>query len=421
MRRAARPCSDPAQPGGAACRLIATVVGLVAVMAAASTLRAPITAVPPVLELIGEELAGTGRSGDSVALGVLAAIPLIGFSLASLLAPPMLRRAGPERSLLIALMVLSVAILIRSAPPAAALWIGTALVGAAIAIGNVVLPVIVKTRWPRGVAATTGAYTAASALAAALSAAIVIPMTRELGGDWRAALAVGAGFAALAALVWLAAFGRAARPLQDTDRASVHRGPIGASRTTVTRSPLAWAVMTYMGLQAATYYTLLAWIPTIERAVGIGPEESGWHLAAFIGIGIVSGILASIAAQVLPDQRWLSALSSAVLVLAVCGALTAPHWAIVWIVIAGISCGAVFPVAVAFIGLRSASSVTTASLSAFVQFGGYLIAALGPGLAGLIAAATGGWVWSLVMIAVIACAQAVLGFVVGANRLVDPN
>lgn len=391
---------------------------MTAVLAVALSLRAPITAVPPIVELIGSESwswNGTGNTLGAFELGVLTAIPLIGFSIASLLAAPMARRPGPARSILFALVILIAAVLMRSIPAPGALWLGTMSIGIAIAVGNVLLPVIVKERWPRFVAAATGAYTASSALAAAIAAAAVIPVTREFQGDWRAALALWVVVLVPTTLLWWNALVRFEGDSGFRRRAE----PTSAHPWGVLRAPLAWAIMLYMGLQAATYYALVAWIPSMERSIGVAPAVTGLHLAVFIGVGIVSGILASWAAQVLVDQRWLSATSSALLTVAVLGGLAFPDASLSWIVLAGASSGSVFPVAIAFIGLRSEDPTITAQLSVFVQGGGYLLAILGPALAGLLRDLTGGWAWTLGAIAILSLAQIAAGFVAGSRLTVD--
>ncbi|KQV24566.1 MULTISPECIES: MFS transporter [unclassified Microcella] len=409
MTTPARPRSSLRRSGGRSAGPAPGLLALLAVLVIAGCLRAPITAVPPVLTAIGLEN-GIGALG----LGVLSALPLAGFSAASLLAIPLARTPGPRRAILLAAAVLTGGILLRSVPDPVALWAGTAVLGFAIAVGNVLLPVVVKELWPRSIAAVTGVYTAASAVMAAIAAATIVPLTVALGGDWRSALGAWSIAAASAALVWWAVQVRGR--VQDREVATSAPSTRGGS---LARVPLAWSVMLYMGLQAATYYALLAWIPGMERSIGIDDEVSGIHLAIFIGVGIVSGLLASGAAQALPDQRWLSAGSSALLAAAALGALLAPQLALLWIVIAGVSCGAVFPVAVAFIGLRSDDRALTARLSAFVQFGGYLIAMAGPAALGAVAELTGGWEWTLVAIALLSVLQSAVGYLAGGARTID--
>lgn len=409
MTSSARPRGLLLWPGGTSVRSIRGPLALIAVLAAAGCLRAPITAVPPVLEVIGSQY-----EIGALGLGFLSALPLIGFSLASLLAIPLSRWPGPSEAIVLALLGLTGAVLLRSVPGAVALWTGTALLGLAIAVGNALLPVVVKQLWPRSIAVVTGAYTAASAVMAAIAAATVVPLTLVLEGDWRIATSVWAIVAAGAALIWWAVHVRGQRTFRETGPAMRMTG-----RRSVLSVPLAWAVMVYMGLQAATYYALLAWIPSMERSVGIDETRSGVHLALFIGVGILSGLAASGAAQVLPDQRWLSAGSSALLAAAVVGALAAPHLGLLWILIAGVSCGAVFPVAVALIGLRSGEPAVTARLSAFVQSGGCLIAMFGPAAMGALADVTGGWAATLLTIAGLSVIQSVVGYVAGRNGVID--
>ena len=63
-----------------------------------------------------------------------------------------------ERSLLLAMLLICAGIALRSLPSAALLFIGTAVIGCGIALGNVLLPGLIKRDFSQHVARMTGAY-----------------------------------------------------------------------------------------------------------------------------------------------------------------------------------------------------------------------------------------------------------------------
>src|SRR5882757_5311945 len=101
----------------------------------AVTLRAPITGVGPLLDTIRHD---TGMSG--AVAGVLTTLPVLAFAAASPVAPALARRIGIERSLFLALLGLLAGVALRSIPALPALFGGTVLLGAGIALANVLLP-----------------------------------------------------------------------------------------------------------------------------------------------------------------------------------------------------------------------------------------------------------------------------------------
>ena len=169
----------------------------VVVLAIAACLRPAITAIGPLVEQIREQT-GLHEAG----LGMLTALPLLAFAVISPVVSMPAQRIGIERVILMALGVLTVGILLRSVPGAAALWGGTVLIGVGIAIGNVLVPVIVKRDFPQRVSLMTGLYTAVLSLSAASAAGLMVPISQAVPGGWRTALALCALTPALCAIAW---------------------------------------------------------------------------------------------------------------------------------------------------------------------------------------------------------------------------
>ncbi len=389
---------------------------LVAVLLVAGCLRPALTSVGPVLDMIG---ADTGLG--TTALGVLGALPLLAFAVLSPLVHVPGQRFGAERVVLWALAALAAGIVVRSLPGAAWLWAGTALVGAAIAVGNVLVPSIVKRDHPGAVSRVTGGYTSVMTGFAALASGVAVPIAVATGDGWRWSLAVWAGPAVVAAAVWaLRMRGTRARAAAATAAAAAPDAPATRERP-VWRSAIAWQVTLFMGLQSTAFYLMVTWLPTIETARGVNAGAAGWYLFLFQAVGIVSGLAVTAVMGRRADQRAVGALVSVPMAAAMAGMLWAPGWSPVWAVIAGISSGGSIVVALALIGLRTRTFLHTAKLSGMAQSVGYLLAATGPIAAGWLADSSGSWTPVLVLIAVLALAQACVALWAGRDRYTHPE
>ncbi|MFB6724441.1 MFS transporter [Kribbella sp. NPDC056345] len=251
------------------------VVITATVFLVALCLRPALTAVGPVLPRIGAD-EGLGESAQ----GLLAALPLLAFAAASPLVHLGSRRFGMERTVLISLLVLAVSSVARSYTGEAGLWIGTVVIGASIAVGNVLVPVILKRDYASHVSRATGIYTAFITGGAALASIVAVPIADA--ADWRLSLAVWGGLALLAALVWLPRSVGAVGPAPVESRE--------VPPVSVWRQPMAWLVTGFMGLQSTSFYLLVNWLPTIEISTGISERTAGVHVFLFQGFGLIGGL-----------------------------------------------------------------------------------------------------------------------------------
>ncbi len=369
--------------GSSRVRVVLLVLGILLL---AANLRAALTGVAP---LIGQIRTDTGLSNGVV--GLLTALPLLAFGALSPVAPMLSRRIGMERALFASLFVLAAGILLRSAGSVTALFLGTAVLGAAIAAGNVLLPGLIKREFPERAGLMTSAYSTTMGIAAALAAGASAPIAYGAGLGWRASLALWALPALLAAVVWLPQV-RGAR----TPGASV-----GTSRRVgrLRRSPLAWQVTLFMGLQSLVYYVTLTWLPEILRDEGLSVSSAGWMLALAQAVGIVAMFLAPMIASRTPSQRGIVAAAvitngAGTLGLLVAGGTAAA----LWVVLLGLGQGACFSLALTLFALRAPDPEHAAALSGMAQSVGYLFAAAGPSLFGILRDATGSWTVPLALL-----------------------
>ena len=384
------------------------VLALVALFMVAASLRPALTGVGAVLEQIGDT---TGLS--SSALGLLGALPLLGFAIVSPLVHGPANRWGVDRLVLVALVVLCAGIAVRSLPPMPALWIGTAMIGVSVAVGNVLVPVIIRRDRPTHIPLLTGVSTAVMNSSAALAAGLAFPLSLVLGG-WRPALALWAGLVAVAALVWATRMYRFPTPAMSVPAPVAGRpAPAPEPEASVWRSAKAWQVTLFMGLQSTSFFTLINWLPTVEASRGVAPATAGWHLFGFQIAGILAGLAVTAVMGRRAEQTPACLAVSVPMVVAMAGLLWLPQWSLVWILMAGGSTGGAIVVSLALIALRGGTHLRTVRLSGMAQSIGYLLAAGGPVAAGALGQATGRWETVLLLVGAVGLAQTTVSLAAG--------
>jgi CP family cyanate transporter-like MFS transporter len=296
---------------------------------------------------------------------------------------------------------------------------GLALAG--IAVANVLLPVVVKQRFPDRVGMMTGLYSMALNLGASTAAAVTVPLAGAFGGDWRAGLGAWAVLAAVAVPPWLALARDGRRPApqaveQPTGGDAAGDGDGGGAHVRVARNPTAWALAVYFGLQATSAYVIMGWLPQIFRDSGLSAETAGLLFALTSVLGVpLSFVLAAVAGR-LRDQRGVAVLLGAFGLAGYAGLWAAPAaapW--LWAVLLGVA-NCSFPLALTMIAMRGRDGATVIRLSAFAQSVGYLLSIPGPILVGALYQHTGGWRAPLAFVVCLMLPQIVAGFFAGRDR-----
>lgn len=356
---------------------------LVAVLLVAVNLRGPIAAISPVLTDVKASL-----DLSSGAAGLLTTLPVLCFAAASVLVGHVSRWIGVDRAMLAGLAGIVAGTVLRSVGGLPELLVGTLVIGLAITIGNVLVPVVVKQNFGGSAATVTGAYTAALTGGAALTAAATAPLASHLG--WRAALATWSVLAVAAIAVW-----RYAAPGEPRVEESLPRG----RATGVLRHPVAWAICGYLGAQATTYYAVTAWLPTqLTDDAGLDPQVAGVGMSIFQLVGIAGTLAVPVLAGRFRRQSWLGALVAGTWAVMLLGLLIAPSAWPVWTVVGGLAQGAGISLAFTLIVLRARDAEVARQLSGMAQGVGYTIGATGPFVIGLVFQHSGGWTLPLVLL-----------------------
>jgi CP family cyanate transporter-like MFS transporter len=376
---------------------------VVAVAAAGLNLRTAITSLPPLFPDLQTQL-----HLSSATLSLLAATPVICFGVVSAFTAWLNRRYGEEMILLVALVLLTAGLLLRGVAPGVMLFPGTALAASAIAVLNVLLSSMAKRRWPERAGLLIGIYLTMLSAGAIVASLLSVPLYRSSGGSVRLALGVWAAPAALAVLLWL--------PQLRYRTAGAPPVAAGAPRAGVKvyRYALAWQVTAFMGLQSLLYYAALSWLPTIFQDRGDAAVTAG-NLLALMGVGnLATSLIVPVLAHRRPSQRALVVPSLIGTAAGLAGSLWAPLGsAPFWVLVLGVSQGSCLGLAIFFMMARAPDADAAASLSAFSQSVGYLVASVGPLMVGLLHSATGSWNIAVALLLVLCAAELATGLLAG--------
>ena len=379
MADPAAPVAPPASAGRR--RAQRTAVFVLGMVALAFNLRAAITSLPPLFPELAASL-----NLSNAALSALAALPVLAFGVCSGVAAPLSRRFGEERVLGAALVLLAAGLLLRGALPGSLLFPGTAIAGAAIALMNVLLPSLAKRRRPEQAGLLIGIYLLSLSAGSIAGSLIAVPVYKLSGGSVPLSLGLWALPALAAALCWLPQLRFHTRPGGGLAPAAPRRG------LQVYRHALAWQVTAFMGLQSLTFYAALSWLPTMFRDRGVSPAGAGTLLALMSLGGVPSALVIPVLAQRARNQRALMAWTVTASVAGLAGAWFAPlGGAAAWVLLLGLGQGSALGLAIFFTMARAPDPQAAASLSAFAQSVGYLVATTGPLAVGFLHTASGGW------------------------------
>ena len=369
----------------------------------ATNLRPAITAVGPLAERMG--LDGLSRQE----IGAYTTVPLILFGAVGLWAGWIGSRIGFARALGMGLGILSVGCVLRSVHgPAEEFWrySGTILIGAGIAIGNVLLPGIVKSRYPNQVGLLTSLYATALNLGAAMGIAFAVPMAEALPGGWSMSLAMWGGMALVSLLIWSPQMLK-----QPAKHRRVH--PLGGVWSLASQRR-AWQVTAHMGLQSVVFYSAVAWLPSLLQSRGIEETRAAHWVAAMQLLGCLASIIIPTLAGRSRSQGWWSAGCAFTSACSLLGILFLPEpWLWVSLIFLGFGLNASFGISLLLIAMRSRDADTSASLSSLAQAVGYLFAAPGPWLFGWLSTITGGGTLVFCLIALIAAVVGIVGLFAG--------
>jgi CP family cyanate transporter-like MFS transporter len=389
---------------------------LVAVLVFALNLRTPITSLPPVMADVA-----TGLGLDQSLAGLLVGIPALCFSVVAPAASALIARVGPYAAVTVALVGVIAGTLVRSAGTGTvgvvAAFTGTVLLGSAITVGNVVVPVIIARDFSSRTALATGLYSSMMNVGSVFATSLTAPFAALLG--WRGAVASWSLVAVASLVVWLVTIRRAPGPRAarrhgapgpddggapgEAPADTLVEGPTGtparpaAERpdetwSGVLRRPITWVLAVAFAGQSFSYYAVTGWLPELLRdLLGLSVTAAGNAAAPFQGLAIAGSILVPLALTARVPMRGAAVVTSVLWVALPAGLLLAPQGWLLWVSLAGIAQGGNFVVIFTLVARRCRTVAQTRRTVAAVQAFGYAVAASAPAVIGAVHGATGGW------------------------------
>lgn len=382
----------------------------------AFSLRSAVAALSPILAEVNADL-----HVPTWVVGLIGAAPPICFAVFGIVTPTLERRFGLERLAAASMLVAAAAMIVRAlAGDGAVLLIGTVVLFAAVGVGNVVLPPLIKAYFPDRTGMMTALYSSLLAVAAFVPPLVAVPVADAAG--WRFSLGMWAAFAVAAIVPWVAMLVRERRssPLPTTGAIDIVEEPTPRVLSRLPRIPLAWALALTFGISSASVYACFAWLPVVlVDLAGVDHAAAGALLSLFGAMGLPWSILVPIAVT-----RWnrVGVVYGVALVAGVAGVLgmvLAPTAAtVLWVILLGTPQG-LFPAVLVMIQRRSRTHEGAVALSSFSQSVGYAVGALFPLGFAVLHEATGDWRGALVSLGILFLFTIPAGIIVTRTRTIE--
>lgn len=377
----------------------------VAILALAFVLRGPLTGVGPLLQNIQTQL-----QISSTLAGMLTTVPLLTFGLFSIFIPRLAARLGSEQMVFFALWILTLGLVLRCGSGLFLLLTGTALLSCAIAVGNVLIPSMVKQYFPFKMGLVTALYALVMNMGGAAGSALSAPLAHSNLWGWRGALVIWVLPALVAMVIWWLPF----KAANAVPKAAVRARQV---KIHLWRNPLAWQVTLFMGFQSFLFYSTVSWLPQIVAKAGVSATEAGGWLGLMQLVMIPTNLLIPIYAARLKQQHWIGSMCGVALILSVL--LLMSPWRSCYfpaVLLLGLGISGAFCLSMMFFSLRSSSVTEGVLLSGMAQTCGYLFAAMGPVLIGALHDMLHSWFPALCLMLIAALVITVSGWNAGQDR-----
>lgn len=334
------------------------------------SLRTPFTVLPIILGDISQ-----GLGVEISSLGILTSLPLLMFTLFSLFSTRLAQKIGLEHLFTYSLFFLTIGSLIRliNLP---LLYLGTLMVGASIAVINVLLPSLIQANQPKKIGFLTTLYVTSMGIATALASYLAVPITQA--SSWKGLIILLTLLCLATFLVWLPNHRYNHRLAPQTKQ---------KSKTKVMRNKQVWAVIVFAGFQSLLFYTAMTWLPTMAIHAGLSSHEAGLLTSIFSLISIpFSMTIPSLTTSLSTRNRQLMLTLVSLAGVVGISMLFFPvgnffYWLVSHLLI-GTATSALFPYLMVNFSLKTSAPEKTAQLSGLSQTGGYILAAFGPTLFG---------------------------------------
>ncbi|HGP8409883.1 TPA: CynX/NimT family MFS transporter [Streptococcus pneumoniae] len=334
------------------------------------SLRTPFTVLPIILGNISQ-----GLEVEVSSLGVLTSLPLLMFTLFSPFSTQLAQKIGLEHLFTYSLFFLTIGSLIRliNLP---LLYLETLMVGASVAVINVLLPSLIQANQPKKIGFLTTLYVTSMGIATALASYLAVPITQA--SSWKGLILLLTLLCLATFLVWLPNHRYNHRLAPQTKQ---------KSQIKVMRNKQVWAIIIFSGFQSLIFYTVMTWLPTMSIHAGLSSHEAGLLTSILSLISIpFSMTIPSLTTSLSTRNRQLMLTLVSLAGVVGISMLFFPinnfiYWLAIHLLI-GTATSALFPYLMVNFSLKTSAPEKTAQLSGLSQTGGYILAAFGPTLFG---------------------------------------
>src|SRR5690625_27442 len=318
-------------------------------------------------------------------------------------------------ALMVGLLTLIVGISLRSITIVFFIFLGTLCIGLGIAICNVLLPSVIKEKFPLKVGLMTSIYTTCMALFATTASGVSIPLAEGLQLGWQFSLLIWITPAVIGLVIWIIIY---RKNNQQSDNKVTYNKPKQSSG--IWQSKLAWKVALFMGFQSLIFYVTISWLPELLMDGGMKKATAGYMLSYFQLLGIpISFMIPMIAVQMKTQRPLVISINLLYIIGIILLLLNISFWmSVLSVTLIGIASSANFALSLSFLSIRAKNAYDAAELSGMAQSVGYVIAAMGPIFIGFIYDLTHAWTVPLLILIGIALIIIYVGMSAGKNEYV---
>ncbi|MGU9937636.1 CynX/NimT family MFS transporter [Empedobacter brevis] len=360
-------------------------IGIGVIIFISANLRAPITAVSPILDEIKSVL-----KIDNFQASLLTSIPLIVFAACSILVSKAVQKINIRHGIIYSLLILIIGLYIRIYGNVTTLYAGSLLMGLGICIGNVLTPAYIKDIFPHKIGLMTGLFSVSMSLVAAFASGLSIAIGKWSNAGWKGSLGIWIIGGILALFIILA------DTLKNKTSAQPQTNHVNHIQFNIFRSKQAWNISIFMGIQSLVYYCLVALLPTLLIDYGMTKTEAGWVFSVLQLAMLPAMLFSPVLATKMNDPKVMIYMTSALYILGISMFIFfKAKYSYISAILIGIAGGFAFSLSILFFSLRSKTMTGTIKISGMAQSIGYLIAAFGPPIFGKLYDVDSTWNYSL--------------------------
>lgn len=383
---------------------------LCAMILLGANMRAPIVALGSIAPVVQDAL-----NISQTQIGWLGAVPMLSFAVGALISPTIGKRFGLENTLIAMIALLTFGMIIRTVIPT---WIGflsgTVILTLAIGFANTLAAPVIKQRTPKHIPLITGLFSLTMTVSAGIVAGVVLPLSEYVGWQW--ALGGWSFLGLFAIIIWVFLRLR----LGSSNHQPVIPVPSGSVNISMWRTPFAWQIAIFMGLQSLLFYTVASFLPSIWLSKGLSAVSAGQMASVFQFMAPVAILSLT---WLVNRGRPIQALAVFAAVLNVIGVLGITYLstdlAWLWSGIMGLGCSAIFTLSMMLFSLRTYTTNQSSELSGMAQAVGYIIAFFGPLGTGWLHEATGNWDLPLLIMLILMIINVAIAWLVSRPVMVD--